>query len=65
MDTGEGWAGCLVCIKQFGCPGLVFNEETGRVEIDRRICVDCGVCIESCRRGYIRAMANDQFLSER
>ncbi len=60
VDVAEECDGCLVCIKQFECPALVFNEETGRVEIDRRICVDCGVCVEACRRGYIQAMSNEQ-----
>jgi NAD-dependent dihydropyrimidine dehydrogenase PreA subunit len=32
------------------------NEEGERVEIDRKLCVDCGVCINVCPRGAIVAV---------
>jgi indolepyruvate ferredoxin oxidoreductase alpha subunit len=45
--------GCWYCLDYFECPALRMNEETERVEIDRRYCVDCGVCINVCPRGAI------------
>jgi indolepyruvate ferredoxin oxidoreductase alpha subunit len=45
--------GCKYCLLAFECPALVLDEALNRVVIDRRICVNCGVCIEACPKGYI------------
>ena len=45
--------GCLSCQISFECPALVLDEDLGRVQVDRRICVDCGVCTEACPKGAI------------
>ncbi len=44
---------CKYCQIAFECPALVLDQGLGRVVIDRRICVDCGVCIEACPKGCI------------
>lgn len=46
--------GCQYCLDYFECPALYLNEEKDRVEIDRNICVDCGVCIHACPKGAIQ-----------
>jgi indolepyruvate ferredoxin oxidoreductase alpha subunit len=45
--------GCMYCIDFFECPALGPNEKKGIVEIDRTLCIDCGVCIHVCPRGAI------------
>ncbi|WP_086034746.1 thiamine pyrophosphate-dependent enzyme [Desulfurella amilsii] len=40
--------GCKLCIDEFECQSLVFNEQTQKVEIDRKTCIDCAQCIYSC-----------------
>lgn len=45
--------GCKYCLVAFECPALMMNAATNKVEIDRRICVDCGQCIEACYKGFI------------
>jgi indolepyruvate ferredoxin oxidoreductase alpha subunit len=45
--------GCQYCLDYFECPALYLNEEKDRVEIDRNLCVDCGVCIHACPKGAI------------
>jgi indolepyruvate ferredoxin oxidoreductase alpha subunit len=45
--------GCKYCLVAFECPSLVLNPANNKVEIDRRSCVDCGQCIESCYKGFI------------
>lgn len=45
--------GCNYCIDYFECPALYLNEGENRVEIDRALCVDCGVCLNACPRGAI------------
>jgi len=50
--TGECDA-CQYCLTAFECPALVLDKDLGRVVIDRRVCADCGVCIEVCYKGCI------------
>lgn len=45
--------GCKYCLVAFECPALVLNATSNKVEIDRRICVDCGQCIDACYKGFI------------
>lgn len=45
--------GCKYCLTAFECPALLLNSATNKVEIDRRVCVDCGQCIDSCYKGLI------------
>lgn len=45
--------GCQYCVDYFECPALFMNEAENRVEIDRQLCVDCGVCIKVCPREAI------------
>jgi indolepyruvate ferredoxin oxidoreductase alpha subunit len=53
VTVTEECDGCKYCLLAFECPALVLDEDLGRVVVDRRICVDCGVCIEACHKGYI------------
>jgi len=54
VAVAEDCDGCKLCITQFECPALVFDESKNVVEIDRMLCVDCGVCIEACQNDSIR-----------
>ena len=45
--------GCRYCVDYFECPALYLSDEKDRVEIDRNLCVDCGVCIHACPKGAI------------
>jgi indolepyruvate ferredoxin oxidoreductase alpha subunit len=44
---------CNYCLDFFECPALYLNEEKNLVEIDRNLCVDCGVCLHACPKGAI------------
>jgi indolepyruvate ferredoxin oxidoreductase, alpha subunit len=44
---------CNICLDQFECPALYHDDELGRVNINREICVDCGECIQVCPKGAI------------
>jgi indolepyruvate ferredoxin oxidoreductase alpha subunit len=46
---------CDYCLKFFECPSLV-KDEGGRILIDRRTCVDCGLCLEVCSQKAIVRM---------
>lgn len=45
--------GCMYCVDFFECPALRPNEKRKVVEIDRALCIDCGVCVNVCPRGAI------------
>jgi indolepyruvate ferredoxin oxidoreductase alpha subunit len=53
VEITDDCDGCRYCIDFFECPALHFDEENERVEIDRKLCVDCGVCINVCARKAI------------
>ena len=40
--------GCRICQKECANNGLVFNEETKKMEVDKANCVGCGRCIGAC-----------------
>jgi indolepyruvate ferredoxin oxidoreductase, alpha subunit len=40
--------GCGSCVEDFGCPGLVFDNEARRIKIDEGLCVRCGTCLYAC-----------------
>lgn len=41
--------GCdRLCTRIFLCPGLRWNKETDKPEIDPLICTGCGVCVDIC-----------------
>jgi indolepyruvate ferredoxin oxidoreductase alpha subunit len=44
----EKCKGCLLCVNQFGCPSIQFDEKTNKAFIDEESCRGCNVCIEVC-----------------
>lgn len=48
VEITEDCNGCIVCVNQFECPALVPDKKNKIVVIDRKICVDCGLCIITC-----------------
>ncbi len=55
VEISEDCNGCRYCLDYFECPALYLEEKRNRVEIDRNLCVDCGVCINACPKGAIVA----------
>jgi len=46
--------GCnRLCIRLFGCPGLMWDKEAGKAKIDEAQCTGCGVCSDICPQGAI------------
>ena len=41
------------CTRIFRCPGIIWNYEKKRAEIDEGICAGCGVCADVCPQGAI------------
>jgi indolepyruvate ferredoxin oxidoreductase alpha subunit len=53
VTVTEDCDGCEYCQIAFECPALVLDQDLGRVVVDRRTCVNCGVCREACPKGCI------------
>ncbi|HUS70862.1 MAG TPA: indolepyruvate ferredoxin oxidoreductase subunit alpha [Anaerolineae bacterium] len=53
VTVTEDCDGCEYCQIAFECPALVLDQDLGRVVVDRRNCVNCGVCLEACPKGCI------------
>ncbi len=56
MPRTEACVGCGYCTTWFECPALVRRPD-GTVDVDRRICIECGLCIQVCPQGAIRPRA--------
>ena len=48
VEISEDCDACGVCLRDFECPALILDEAKERVVIDRRICVNCGLCVFVC-----------------
>ncbi|MEW6187062.1 MAG: thiamine pyrophosphate-dependent enzyme [Thermodesulfobacteriota bacterium] len=46
-----------LCVRVFRCPGLRWNEQSGKSEIDEVICSGCGLCVDICPQGAIEKRA--------
>ncbi|HQA07909.1 MAG TPA: thiamine pyrophosphate-dependent enzyme, partial [Syntrophomonadaceae bacterium] len=42
------------CSKTWGCPGNIWNYQTGKAQIDEVVCIGCGVCASLCPAGAIK-----------
>ena len=47
--------GCRICIDDFECPAILFDEGENRARIDLNRCIGCGICVHACPAGAIRA----------
>ncbi|MGC9323959.1 MAG: thiamine pyrophosphate-dependent enzyme [Desulfomonilia bacterium] len=56
MKITEDCNQCGYCIEEFECPALVMGAT--RVQIDRTLCIGCGVCVDVCARHAIVAEKN-------
>ncbi|MBW8012406.1 MAG: indolepyruvate ferredoxin oxidoreductase subunit alpha [Chloroflexi bacterium] len=45
--------GCRYCLEVFECPAMSLSSDKSRVDINQKICVDCGQCLDSCYKGFI------------
>jgi indolepyruvate ferredoxin oxidoreductase alpha subunit len=46
--NSEKCTGCLICVNQFGCPAIMFDDENKKAFIDQSTCRGCETCIEVC-----------------
>lgn len=46
--------GCKVCLKDFGCPAMVWDSDSEKVFISEELCVGCGACVSVCPTDAIK-----------
>ena len=44
---------CGYCMRRFECPALFHDEKLGHTNINRQLCVDCGLCRNVCPKNAI------------
>ncbi|MDD4797733.1 MAG: 4Fe-4S binding protein, partial [Eubacteriales bacterium] len=44
--VGDGCVGCKKCIRELGCPAIVFAD--GKAAIEPSLCYGCGLCAQIC-----------------
>ncbi|MFX1486623.1 MAG: indolepyruvate ferredoxin oxidoreductase subunit alpha [Promethearchaeota archaeon] len=44
----EKCTGCKICLRDFGCPAIVWDEGIEKTNVEPTLCVGCGVCAEIC-----------------
>ncbi|MFX1375073.1 MAG: indolepyruvate ferredoxin oxidoreductase subunit alpha [Promethearchaeota archaeon] len=44
----EKCKGCLICVNNFGCPSIIFDEINKKAIIEQDTCRGCKVCIDVC-----------------
>ncbi|MEI7671352.1 MAG: indolepyruvate ferredoxin oxidoreductase subunit alpha, partial [Deltaproteobacteria bacterium] len=55
LCRGEDCGCNRLCTRIFRCPGLLWNQEQKRAEIDEVICAGCGFCVRICPAEAIRS----------
>lgn len=50
---GEACGCGRFCTRVFRCPGIKWNRDARKAEIDEAVCSGCGVCVEICSQGAI------------
>jgi len=50
--TGE-CDGCRYCTEAFECPAIILRPDGSRVDVDYKVCIECGQCIDACYKGFI------------
>ena len=40
--------GCKLCLNGYGCPALMWSEESGKASIDNTLCMGCDSCAQVC-----------------
>lgn len=55
LCRGDGCGCNRLCTRIFRCPGLLWNRQRKKAEIDEVICAGCGFCASICPAGAIRS----------
>ncbi len=51
--VGESCGCARICTRIFKCPGLIWNREKGKSQVDEVLCNGCGVCADICPQAAV------------
>lgn len=54
MEITEDCITCEICFRDFECPAIGLDQESGRARIDANLCSGCGVCAQVCPQEAIK-----------
>lgn len=52
--------GCKICINEFGCPAIIWDEQTKKASIDEVLCVGCANCTQICPEGAPKVIRSEK-----
>jgi indolepyruvate ferredoxin oxidoreductase alpha subunit len=55
LKVTDGCLACGICYRDFECPAIGPEPQTGVAGIDPNLCTGCGVCLNVCPQGAIKA----------
>src|SRR4030042_2044587 len=55
MQITEDCIACEICFRDFECPAIGLDQESGRARIDPNLCSGCGVCAQVCPQEAIKS----------
>jgi len=53
LKITEDCVACNICHRDFECPAILPDPESGKARIDQNLCSGCGVCVDVCPKGAI------------
>lgn len=54
VEVTEDCVACEICYRDFECPAIGPDRDSGVARIDQNLCAGCGVCSNVCPQGAIR-----------
>jgi len=48
LEKCGGQRGCRVCLTQYGCLAMAWDDSLKKAMIDKALCIGCGVCADIC-----------------
>ncbi len=54
MEITDDCIACEVCFRDFECPAIGPDPQSGMARIDKNLCSGCGVCVQVCPQGAIQ-----------
>ena len=59
MEITDDCIACEVCFRDFECPALGPDPQSGMARVDKNLCSGCGVCVQVCPQEAIKTKGSE------
>jgi len=59
MEITDDCIACEVCFRDFECPAIGPDPQSGMARIDKNLCSGCGVCVQVCPQEAIKTKGSE------